>query len=151
MKILVKTIMTDQITVAGLDHKFSQVMEFFEKSGVRHLPVTDGGKVIGIISARDVMKDLYQQLSKGEAVTLKQMDETFKVKDIMTPVPKTIPPDTEIEDAMAILMNAGFHALPVVENDELKGIVTYHDLLGAYFKEKRPPVHYTSGAPGFAV
>lgn len=143
--------MTDQITVASLDHKFSQVMEFFERFGLRHLPVTDGGKLVGIISNRDVMKDLYLQLSKGAPVTLQQMDETFKVKDIMTPTPRTIAPDTDIEDAMSVLLTGGFHALPVAENGELKGIVTYHDLLRAYYKEKRPPVHYSSGAPGFAV
>lgn len=149
--ILVKSIMTENITVATLDHKFSQVMEYFERFSVRHLPVTDGNKIVGIISIIDVIKDLYKQLSTGKPVTMQEMDETFKIRDIMTPTPVTIEPDTTIEEAMTMLLKDGFHALPVAENGELKGMVTYHDLLNTYFKEKNPPAFYSPGAPGFGI
>jgi len=150
-KVLVKDIMTENLTVATLDHKFSQVMEYFKRFNVRHLPVTDGSKILGIISIMDVVKDLYTQLSSGKPVTMQQMDETFKINDIMTATPVTIKPDTTIEAAVTMLLKGGFHALPVAEDGELKGIVTYHDLLSTYFKENNPPAHYSSGAPGFGV
>lgn len=150
-KIRVGQVMTGQITVASTSHKFSQVMEFFDKFNMRHLPVTEGDKVVGILSMRDVMKGLYHELLNGAQIDMRQMDEKLKIADLMTPTPVTIHPEAEIEEALTMLHKGHFHALPVAEEGVIKGIITDYDMLNAYFHEKVPSVHYSVGSPGFGI
>jgi acetoin utilization protein AcuB len=147
----VQDVMTDKLTVASLHHKFSQVMEFFNVSSLRHLPVTDQDQIIGIISIRDVLHTLYTELAKGGTISMEHMDQAFKVRDIMTATPITVEPGTTVPEALQILINGGFHALPVVENNVFKGLVTYHDMLNVYYKEQNPPAHFSVGSPGFGI
>jgi CBS domain-containing protein len=148
--ILIKQIMTETLTVANLSHSFSQVMEFFNRYNIHHLPVTDEQKIIGIISVSDVMKTIHLKLQAGESISLEQLNKDVTVKDMMTHSLVTVHPETDIEEAMAILANNDFHALPVVENGVLKGIVTEYDILKANYVERKPP-HYSISAPGFGV
>ncbi|GEM45526.1 CBS domain-containing protein [Deinococcus cellulosilyticus] len=52
----------------------------------------------------------------------------MKVRDVMTPHPITVSPETSVPEAMQLLKNHGFRRLPVVEHGELVGIVTDRDL-----------------------
>ena len=53
----------------------------------------------------------------------------FKLEQIMVRNPSCIPPDTLIKDAAALFINSEFHALPVVKDKKLVGILTTTDLI----------------------
>lgn len=80
-----------------------------------------GGSLTGILTERDVLRaaggggDLHRE----------------RVRDWMTPDPITAPPSQDTEDAVATMMSQGFRHLPVVDDDEVVGIVSLRDLLGA--------------------
>ena len=150
-KILIKHIMTEKLTVATPDHTFSQLMNFLNLSDIHHLPVMEREQIIGIISLTDLMKTLHKRLNSGASMVMSDLDNELKVRDIMTAAPVTISPDAEIEDAVGLLISNHFHALPVVQDDKLLGIVTDYDLLQAYYKEKRPPAHFSISSPGFGI
>jgi CBS domain-containing protein len=59
----------------------------------------------------------------------------FKLPQVMTRVPETVTPDTTIREAAAILSTREFHALPVVDGDELVGIVTTTDVIRYFLEE----------------
>ncbi len=147
----VQQVMTEKVTVATQQHKVSQVMDFFRLYNIHHLPVTDNDKIIGIISVTDIMKLLHDKLFAGENISLEELDKQVSIRDIMTPTPITINPDSEISEAMAILLQGGFHALPVESDGKLRGIITDYDLMKSYYKEKRPPMHFSVDAPGYGI
>ncbi len=80
-----------------------------------------------------------------------QMDALHNAGNMMTTSPVTVTPETSLEDALLMLSAGGYHALPVVEGNMIKGIVTEHDMLIAYHKEKTPPTFFETGAPGFGI
>jgi CBS domain-containing protein len=150
-KLLVKDIMTEKITVASTHHKFSQILDFFNLFNIRHLPVTDNDKVIGIISIRDMIKTMAECLQNNESVTMASLDTKYNAGNLMTTLPITVSPETSLEEALALLSDGGFHALPVTQDGIIKGIITEHGLLMAYHKEKQPPKHYEINQSGFGI
>jgi len=103
---------------------------------IRHLPVVEKGKVVGIVSDRDLYKALGPK-SNSNAVAPNK-DETqlhvvpTKVQNIMRRGVLTVTPDTLAADAAAIMAEHKVGALPVVENDKLVGILSATDILRVF-------------------
>jgi len=109
----------------------------FLKHDFHHLPVVDGTSLIGVLSSSDLVaagvsktfpEDDGEQVSSLEA-------EAMTVADYVHRDPVTIAPDDSIGLAASMLAAAGFHALPVVSEGALIGIVTTADLLQLLFDD----------------
>lgn len=83
---------------------------------IRHLPVVAGGRLLGMVSDRDVRSAA--SLAAGTVAG-----------QIMTPNPVTVTPETRVEHAARLMLAARFGSLPVMHGNALAGIVTYTDLL----------------------
>jgi CBS domain-containing protein len=64
----------------------------------------------------------------------------------MTPDPRSVSPDTPIEDATQIMLQHGFHHLPVVEGKEVRGVIRLRDLLAARIRRPAAPPARTDAA-----
>ncbi len=126
----VRNYMTNSnLVVANLNHSFSQVMEFFAKFPVHHIPIVEGNKVVGIISAKDVIKTFYNHLAKNNFVAnLDELNEKNPISKIMTAEPTTLSPDSTMDEAIQVFENHKFHSIPIVEDGEIKGIITTKDI-----------------------
>jgi CBS domain-containing protein len=93
-----------------------EVARIMSKKNIGSLIVVRKNKIVGIITERDVMKNI------------SKLDE--KVKKVMSKKVRTINSEEEIERAAEILSLYSIKRLPVVSNKELKGIVTMTDILG---------------------
>ncbi|HEY1847603.1 MAG TPA: CBS domain-containing protein [Opitutaceae bacterium] len=81
--------------------------------------VVDAGRISGIFTERDVLRRVV-----GEDVNVK----TTRVGAVMTKDVHTIPPETTVEETMAIFANRRCRHLPVVENGELRGLISIGDI-----------------------
>lgn len=113
---LVRDCMTSQVEVVRPDDDVATVRETFRRRRIRQLPVVAAGRVIGIVTDRDV---------RGVA------DAHATVDSVMTPTPATTTPGTPIELAATTLRIRKIGALPVLDGDTLVGIVSESDLLAA--------------------
>jgi CBS domain-containing protein len=96
---------------------------------IRHMPVVDDGKLVGILSQRDLFRSaLITALGFGRKVT-SALIKTIKVKEVMTEKVITISPNTSIKDAARQMIDKKIGCLPVVEEDRLIGLVTETDML----------------------
>lgn len=102
-----------------------------KKKKIDHLPViNDSGKLVGILSDRDL-----KQYWASPATTLSNHELNYLLQQVIvemimiTPV-ITITPNTTIERAALIMQENDINALPVMENDELVGIITSTDVMG---------------------
>lgn len=129
MKTKIKQLMSRHVVVASSEHKYSQVSEFFARFAVHHIPVTEGDKVIGIISAKDIIKSFYNYMKQhGFCVNQEELDNELSLTGIMTPNPMTIHPEDDLDKAARIFSENRFHCLPVVDDGKVVGIITTKDI-----------------------
>ncbi len=120
-------IMTKELIIATTGHKLSQIQKFFLESGIQHLPVVDSGQLVGILSGNDVFRFYANNYSTFN--TEEELDREFSCYAEMTKNPVTINSRTPIMEAAQIFAEKGFHALPVVDDGSLVGIVTSMDVI----------------------
>ncbi|MGO9450974.1 MAG: universal stress protein [Candidatus Binataceae bacterium] len=89
-----------------------------EEGGFRSVPVVSAGKLVGIVTDRDVRSSL-------------SGSESLKVSDVMTADVITVTPRTSILDASRLLCDRKIGALPVIEGGQVVGIISSEDLLKA--------------------
>lgn len=112
--------MTRDVVTVPSTATVADALDMLNAHTIRHLPVVEGGKVVGILSDRDLRL----------AITGRP-DETT-VADVLTRDPVTVSPDATVETAARLLVDHNVGCVPVVEDGELVGIVTASDLLRSY-------------------
>ncbi len=126
---ITKVMSGDPITVHE-GQPVSSLRKIFEENPIHHLPVVSGDKVIGIVTSTDFMRVSFGEFGNQNAKGLDAvLDHTYKLQDIMVRNLITIEKSSTVRDAAKALGTGDFHALPVVENEKLVGIVTSTDLL----------------------
>ena len=113
----VADVMTRQLVTIGPETSCEKAERLMEEHRVRHLPVVDAGRLIGMVTDRDA------RARGGDAVAR-----------IMTADPVTVTARMRVEHAARIMLEGRFGSLPVVDGAALVGIVTYTDLLHAFVR-----------------
>ncbi len=133
---LVKNYMKrDPITVKK-DDSFRYALKLIRKEGIKHLPVLDGKKLVGIVTDRDLRQAAPSPATTLEVHELNYLLERLKIEAIMTKKVITARPETNLRDAAKLLLTHKIGCLPVVEHDELVGIITEGDILRAYIERE---------------
>ena len=129
----------DLMTVIPLtvspDTTLRNVIGIMKSEGCRQLPVLDKGKLIGIISDRDVRLIMNSPIVLHGRWQDEELLDKMTAEGCMTTNPITVSPDTSAKKAAEMLQTYKFGALPVVEEDTLVGIITVTDFLGYFIKE----------------
>ncbi len=89
--------------------------------------VLDGGRLVGIMTERDVLRAVARGLH-GDAL----------VAEYMTTDPETIAPDDTTQYAAVLMIHGGFRHLPVVEGDDVVGILSIRDLMRIALEDSAP-------------
>lgn len=122
------------LTVAP-DTTLRNVIGIMKSEGCRQLPVLDKGKLIGIISDRDVRLVMNSPIVLHGRWQDEEILDKMTAESCMTANPITVSPDTSARKAAEMLQTYKFGALPVVEDDTVVGIITVTDFLGYFIKE----------------
>ncbi len=154
MKKKVEEIMTKEVITAKENDSLLDVAAVLKEKKIAGVPVlNEREEVVGVVSEADVIKLLenfhwYTSIFTahdlmnifGEDLHDVQQDieraSKMKVKDVMSKKPKTVPPDTLIDDAAQIMHSTGFNRLPVVdETGKLVGIVARADIIASLYEK----------------
>ncbi|MGE8340534.1 inosine 5'-monophosphate dehydrogenase [Flavobacterium sp. ACN2] len=122
-------IMTKTVVTANEKDDLKKVVEKLKAHTIRHIPIVKGKEVVGIISRTDINRLTFGALFEGQENADEAILEMLTISQVMTSKPKTVSSDTIIRDLAEIFVKEEFHALPVVDNGELKGIVTTTDVM----------------------
>ncbi|GAB4256099.1 MAG: hypothetical protein Kow0065_04650 [Methylomicrobium sp.] len=135
----VEDLMTSKVFTVEQHDMIDRVFFLLHYEKVRHLPVVEKGKVIGIVSDRDLYKALGPKSNSNSVEVVEGTTQLQvipqKVQHIMKRGVLTVNPDTYASEAASIMAENKVGALPVVDsNNKLLGIVTATDILRVFAK-----------------
>jgi acetoin utilization protein AcuB len=127
--LLVENWMNPNVITVDADDSMLDATKILKEHNIRHLPVLEKGKLVGVITDRDLKRASPSDATTLEAHELLYLIATIKVREIMTKNPITVPYNYTIEEAAEILLQAKISGMPVVDKDgDVIGTITQTDL-----------------------
>jgi acetoin utilization protein AcuB len=133
--VCIKDIMTRSVVSVHVDDTLQRIHAIFQESRFHHVIVVEDGRIVGVISDRDLLKHMSpfigRQLMEREQDT-RTLDR--KAHQVMTRRPVVAGPDLSIPEAVDLLIRHGVSCLPVAGADRrVQGILTWRDVLAHCF------------------
>jgi acetoin utilization protein AcuB len=126
---LVENWMNRNVVTVEAEDTMLDAMKIMKERNIRRLPVLRKGKLVGIITDRDLKKASPSEATTLEAHELLYLTAKIKVEEIMTRNPVTVPFNYTVEEAAEILLERKISGLPVVDNEgNVVGTITQTDL-----------------------
>ena len=125
-------VMSRTVVTLTPEQTLRDAVELLRSKHIRHLPVVEGSKLIGIVTDRDVKRATPSLLSGVDRDEYDRVLDETKIAQIMTREPMTVTPESELKAAVKVFIERKVGALPVVSGSQLVGIVTEIDLLRVF-------------------
>jgi acetoin utilization protein AcuB len=139
---LVQHWMTRDVVTVGADTPFLEARLILKDKKIRHLPVVDRGKLIGVVTDRDLKEAAPSGATTLDVYEVNYLLLKMTVRDLIRKDPVTVKPTNSVEKAALLMHDHKIGCLPVVdEAGSLVGMITETDLLGVMveilgYKEK---------------
>lgn len=126
----VSTIMTSNVIKLNLSDDLTKAESLFKKHHIRHIPVVSGNAIVGMLSYTDLLRiSFVDAVFDDEEIVDATVYNMFSIDQVMAKNLIKVSPDTTIKEVAEILSQREFHALPVVLDELLVGMVTTTDLI----------------------
>jgi acetoin utilization protein AcuB len=116
------------------DQSLRMARERMYEHGIRRLPVVRNGKLVGIVTDRDVRQAWASQATSLSTHELLYLLDRVTVQEVMTPKVFTVTSETPLVEAARLMHDGKIGGLPVVEGGAVVGIITETDLLEAFIE-----------------
>lgn len=126
--------MNQEVVTVSPGDSFRTAMTLIRQKGIRHLPVVDGKRLVGIVTDRDLRQASPSAATSLSIHELHYLLEKLTVQHIMTSQVVTVRPEQTVEEAAMLLLGHRIGGLPVVRDGELVGIITESDILQAFLQ-----------------
>ena len=131
---LVEDVMQTAVITITPKTSLPEAMRLVGRRGIRHLPVVDDDRLVGIVSDRDLKRAMASPATALESHELRYRLDALTVDEIMTRAVVTVGRMFPIEEAARLMVTEKISALPVTERGKLVGIVTETDVLQLFVK-----------------
>ena len=125
----VEDIMTRNPHTLQVDDVLDLADDLMSMARIRHIPILERGKLIGIVSQRDLFFSALVQTLGLRQREQKDLMKTIRAREVMTRPVITISPGTSVKEAARLMAENKIGCLPVVKDKEFIGIVTETDIL----------------------
>ncbi|WP_242084593.1 HPP family protein [Aestuariivivens sediminis] len=125
-------VMTKEVVYVTPNQDLLDVKHIYEKKKWHHhIPVLQDDKLVGMVSLVDFMYNISGAGMNDD----QEVYKSLKVKDIMTPKPFYLTTEASVEDVAKVLSTQYYHAVPILEEDKLVGIVSTADIINFYLTQ----------------
>jgi acetoin utilization protein AcuB len=129
----VNEIMHTDVAALTPQASLRDVSDLMRDRDIRHIPIVEGGRIVGIVSDRDMrlyVADLFE--SQGET-SIEAARKTLTIRDVMQSKPVQVDPSADVSEVVDLLLEFRIGAVLVSDTQgALRGIVSYEDVLRAY-------------------
>jgi acetoin utilization protein AcuB len=124
--------MTPNPITATPDMGVLDALKLMRKHKVRRLPVLENDKLVGIVVESELLRVAPSPATTLSVFEMNTILNKITVKEVMTPDPVTVTPDTLIEEAAVLMRENVVSGLPVLDNGKLVGIITETNIFDAF-------------------
>lgn len=129
-RVPISEIMTKKVITLSTQDDLTTAEELFKRNHIRHMPVTKNNKVIGMLSYTDLLRISFADaVDEHEQHVDTMVYNMFSIEQVMAKDVICVSSKATIQEVADFLAKKEFHALPVVVDDKLVGIVTTTDLM----------------------
>lgn len=129
-RIPVSTIMTTNLVSLKVNDSLEHAERLFKENKIRHIPVVEGERIIGMLSLTDLLRISFADGAFDDENDIETLVyNMFTIPQVMVKNVHSVSPDTTVKEVAETLAKEEYHALPVVEDEKLVGIVTTTDLI----------------------
>ncbi|HSJ96409.1 MAG TPA: CBS domain-containing protein [Myxococcota bacterium] len=125
----VRDIMQTKIVTIGVTERLSTVEDIMTLGRVRHMPVVHGGRLVGVLSQRDLLRTSLSELGSYGSEARRAFLHAIEIAAVMSAPPIVIDPDASVQLAARLMAEHKIGCLPVIDGDELVGLITETDVL----------------------
>lgn len=125
----VRDLMQEKIVTIGASDRLSTVEDIMTLGRVRHMPVVQGGKLVGVVSERDLLRASLSNLTGFDTSERRAFLNGVEIALVMSAPPIVIEADAPIERAALLMVERRIGCLPVMDGQTLVGLLTETDLL----------------------
>jgi CBS domain-containing protein len=126
---LVRDIMQRKVVTISAGDSLSTVEDIMTLGGVRHMPVVQGGSLVGVVSQRDLLRASLSTLTDFGRDERRAFLNVVEIEKVMSAPPVTIGPGASVREAARVMASRKIGCLPVLEEGRLVGLITETDLL----------------------
>jgi len=126
--------MSQPVISISKDMPIQDALELFKTSLIRRAPVLQDGKLIGIVSDKDLLDASPSQATSLSVWELNYLLSKITVREVMTRNVFTVQVDTPIEEAARLMADNKIGGLPVLEGDKVVGMITETDLFKVFLE-----------------
>jgi CBS domain-containing protein len=127
--ITVREIMAQDPVTLEHDDILDLASDIMNLGRIRHLPILNKGKVVGVLSQRNLFHSAVVAALGLDVKESRDLLKTIRVREVMSTPVITVSPDTGVKEAARIMVEKKIGCLPVMENESLVGLVTESDIL----------------------
>tara|TARA_B100000508_G_C11301454_1_gene200067 strand:+ start:115 stop:540 length:426 start_codon:yes stop_codon:yes gene_type:complete len=126
----ISTIMTKNVITLDTTDSLETAERLFKQNHIRHIPVVKGKSIKGMLSFTDLLRISFADaVDETEDYVDSIVYNMFTIEQVMAKNLVSVTSKTTIKEVAEILSKKEFHAIPVVDNNKLVGIVTTTDLI----------------------
>ena len=133
----IRDIMPRKMVTISESDRLSTVEDIMTLGHVRHMPVVHAGKLVGVVSERDLLRASLSNLNEFGNEERRAFLQVVEIGQVMSTPPVVTALDTSVEDAARVMAERKIGCLPVVDGDHLLGLITETDVL-RYFAGMLP-------------
>ena len=135
---LVKDLMTRDLITVGPGTNVTEARSLMMREKIRHLLVTEGRRLLGMVTDRDIRLNLPSPATSLSVWEINFLLAKLTVAEVMTKSVLIVDSKREAREAARIMLDHRIGALPVVDADQLVGILTETDLVRAFATSETP-------------
>jgi CBS domain-containing protein len=128
-RIPVRAVMQQNVVTISASDRLSTVEDIMTLGRVRHMPVVHAGKLVGVVSERDLLRASLSNLSGHRHDERRAFLHVVEIARVMSTPPIVVNSDATVNEAAHIMAEKKIGCLPVVDGDELVGMITETDIL----------------------
>jgi CBS domain-containing membrane protein len=138
----VRDIMTSSPITLQANQKLSFAEEVMTGGRIRHAPILDGERLVGVLSQADLFHSAFAKALHLRPAEKQEFLKSLPISEVMSKHVVSVPADTSIRAAARLMMEKKIGCLPVVQGERLVGLVTKGDMLRYLADRKDEEVAY---------
>lgn len=128
MNTTVGEMMTRDVKSLRVEQTLLEAMQFLRENHVRHIPILDGDRLVGVLTDRDIKRATPSALDPSQREVWERIVKETTLAKVMTRDPSTLGPEASMRDVLSAFVEDRIGCMLVVEEGKLVGIVTASDM-----------------------